>query len=88
MSARISAFGQVLGSVLCVGNPSQVYSKFIQLSILNMTETWHEKMGFLSNKTFEYIYENNKDYVEFSRKHISKPTGTFKLWIKFLNTKK
>ena len=53
-----------------------------------ISETWPANMGFLSNKTFDYIYENNKSYVEFSRKHITKATGTFKLWMEFLNNKK
>ena len=49
---------------------------------------WPANMGFLSNKSFEEIYNTNPEYVEFCRKHISKPTGTFKLWMEFLNKKK
>ena len=50
--------------------------------------TWPAKMGFLSNKTFEEVYASNKPYVEFSRKHITKATGTFKRWMDFLADKK
>ena len=38
--------------------------------------TWPDNMGFLSNKTFEEVFASNKEYVEFSRKHITKATGT------------
>ena len=50
--------------------------------------TWPDNMGFLSNKTFEQIYNTNPEYVRFSRKHITNPTGTFKLWMEYLDNKK
>ena len=56
--------------------------------MMKSKRTWPSNMGFLSNKTFEEVFATNKEYVEFCRKHISKPTGTFKLWMEFLNTKK
>ena len=49
---------------------------------------WPANMGFLSNKMFDDVFENYPEYVEFSRKHILRPTGTFKLWLEYLNLKK
>ena len=56
--------------------------------MIESERTWPANMGFLSNKTFGEVFAKNKEYVEFSRKHITKATGTFKLWIEFLNKKK
>ena len=50
--------------------------------------TWPANMGFLSNQTFDYVYENNKPYVAFCRKHMTKATGVYKMWMQFLNQKK
>jgi hypothetical protein len=51
-------------------------------------EVWPKDMGALSNLTFTEVYNTNKGFVEFTREHIKEPTGTFKLWVEYLASKK
>jgi hypothetical protein len=41
-------------------------------------------MGDLSNKTFKEVFETNSEFVDFSRTSMSKGTGIFKFWLKYL----
>ena len=50
-------------------------------------ERFPADMGVLSNQTFSDIYNTNQEFVDFSRKHITKPTGTFKKWMQYLRDK-
>jgi hypothetical protein len=49
--------------------------------------TFTDKMGDLSNKTFKQVYETNEDFVEFSKVSMSKGTGIFKYWLKYIGLK-
>ena len=46
-----------------------------------------EDMGDLSGKTFEQVYRDNKQFLNFSLEKMSSGTGIFKLWIEFIKLK-
>jgi hypothetical protein len=43
-----------------------------------------DDMGDLSNKTFKEVFESNQEFVDFSRQSMTKGTGIFKFWLKYL----
>ena len=45
-------------------------------------------MGQISGKTFTEVFENNKEFVEFTRNNMSEGTGIFKFWIEYIKLKK
>ena len=45
-------------------------------------------MGQISGKTFDEVFEKNKDFVEFTLNNMSEGTGIFKFWIIYINLKK
>lgn len=45
-------------------------------------------MGDISGKTFEDVFENNKDFVDFTVSNMSHGTGIFKFWIRYVKLKK
>ena len=45
------------------------------------------EMGNLSNLTFKQVFENNPDFVDFTKKSMSGGKGIFKLWIKYVKIK-
>ena len=46
--------------------------------------TFKREMGDLSGKSFIEVYDTNKAFVEFSKKSMSKGTGIFKYWLKYV----
>jgi hypothetical protein len=46
-----------------------------------------DKMGNLSNLTFKQVFEQNPDFVDFTRKSMSDGKGIFKNWIKYVKIK-
>ena len=45
-------------------------------------------MGKISGKTFNDVFENNKEFVDFTVNNMSKGTGIFKFWIEYIKLKK
>ena len=45
------------------------------------------EMGNLSNKSFKEVFENNKDFVKFTRTSMSEGKGIFKQWIRYVKIK-
>ena len=45
-------------------------------------------MGIISGKTFNEVFENNKEFVTFTVNNMSEGTGIFKFWIDFIKLKK
>jgi hypothetical protein len=45
------------------------------------------EMGNLSNLTFKQVFENNPDFVDFTKKSMSDGKGIFNLWIKYVKIK-
>ena len=45
-------------------------------------------MGAISGKTFEEVFETNKEFVEFTINNMSEGTGIFKFWIRYVKLKK
>ena len=45
-------------------------------------------MGKISGKTFNEVFENNKEFVDFTVNNMSQGTGIFKFWIDFIKLKK
>ena len=42
-----------------------------------------QKMGALSDRTFQQVYETNQEFVDFTRESMSQGKGIFKLWIEY-----
>ena len=45
-------------------------------------------MGKISGLTFNEVFENNKEFVNFTVNNMSKGTGIFKFWIEYIKLKK
>jgi hypothetical protein len=45
------------------------------------------QMGNLSDQSFKDVYENNKDFVKFTRSSMSDGKGIFKQWIRYVKIK-
>ena len=45
-------------------------------------------MGAVSGKTFDEVFENNKEFVHFTVNSMSCGTGIFKFWIEYIKLKK
>ena len=45
------------------------------------------EMGNLSNQSFKEVFENNKDFVKFTRNSMSEGKGIFKQWIRYVKIK-
>jgi hypothetical protein len=45
-------------------------------------------MGAISGKTFDEVFESNKDFVDFTVKSMSHGCGVFKFWIEYIKLKK
>lgn len=45
-------------------------------------------MGDISGKTFNEVFESNKEFVDFTVNNMSLGTGIFKFWIDFIKAKK
>ena len=45
-------------------------------------------MGALSGKTFDEVFESNKEFVDFTVKSMSHGCGIFKFWIEYIKLKK
>ena len=45
-------------------------------------------MGALNGKTFNEVFETNKDFVKFTVNNMSEGKGIFKFWIDYVNLKK
>lgn len=45
-------------------------------------------MGKISGRTFEQVFEKNKEFVEFTQNNMSNGTGIFKFWIEYIKLKK
>jgi len=43
-----------------------------------------QRMGDLSGKTFRHVYDNNKDFVDFTQASMSCGTGVFKMWLDYV----
>ena len=41
-------------------------------------------MGAVSGKTFQEVFEKNKEFVEFTVNNMTHGTGIFKFWIAFV----
>ena len=48
-----------------------------------MSETFPEGFMCVSNKTFEWVFENRKEFVDFSITEMENPTGLFKKWVNY-----
>jgi hypothetical protein len=46
-----------------------------------------DKMGNLSNQSFKEVFENNKDFVKFTRSSMREGKGIFKQWIRYVKIK-
>ena len=40
-----------------------------------------KQMGVLSERTFQQVYEENPEFVDFTRESMSQGKGVFKLWM-------
>ena len=45
-------------------------------------------MGKISGKTFNEVFETNKEFVDFTVNNMSQGTGIFKFWIEYIKLKK
>ena len=45
-------------------------------------------MGKISGLTFNEVFQNNKEFVNFTVNNMSKGTGIFKFWIEYIKLKK
>ena len=45
-------------------------------------------MGAISGKTFEDVFENNKEFVDFTVKCMTDGCGIFKFWLEYIKLKK
>ena len=45
-------------------------------------------MGVISGKTFDEVFESNKEFVDFTVKSMSQGCGIFKYWIEYIKLKK
>jgi hypothetical protein len=45
-------------------------------------------MGAISGKTFDEVFESNKEFVDFTVKSMSHGCGIFKFWIEYIKLKK
>ena len=45
-------------------------------------------MGKISGLTFNEVFKNNKEFVNFTVNNMSKGTGIFKFWIEYIKLKK
>ena len=45
-------------------------------------------MGAISGLTFNEVFENNKEFVNFTVNNMSNGTGIFKFWIEYIKLKK
>jgi hypothetical protein len=45
-------------------------------------------MGAISGKSFDEVFQNNKEFVEFTVNNMSQGTGIFKFWIEYIKLKK
>ena len=45
-------------------------------------------MGAISGKTFDDVFESNRDFVDFTLKSMSHGCGIFKFWIEYIKAKK
>ena len=53
--------------------------------ISNLQElTFVKNMGKLSLLTFRHVYENNTEFVEFTRESMSEGKGIFENWIRYV----
>ena len=41
---------------------------------------WPDGFMDIGGRTFSWVYENRKDWVDFTRTKMSKPTGLFEQW--------
>ena len=44
-------------------------------------------MGVISGRTFNEVFENNKEFVNFTVNNMSKGSGIFKFWIQYIKLK-
>ena len=45
-------------------------------------------MGAISGKTFDEVFESNKEFVDFTVKSMSHGCGIFKFWVEYIKLKK
>ena len=49
---------------------------------------WPDGFYDIGNQTFEWVYENRPDWVEFTIEKMSQTTGMFKMWSDFVTFRK
>ena len=48
---------------------------------------WPEGFCDIGGRTFEWVFVNRKEFVEFTAEKMSEPTGLFAKWKKFVTEK-
>ena len=50
--------------------------------------TWPDDFVDIGGKTFAWVWENRKEFVDFTLNDMTKPTGLFDVWMKYCLNKK
>ncbi len=56
---------------------------FVFVQYVNMSETFPENFMCIGERTFLWVFENRKEFVDFTVNEMDAPTGLFLKWQKY-----